>query len=158
MTSYQVTLKDRSTERIDDADAYQQEGQMTTFFRTGSGRHVVDTWSTPVASFRTSEVIVIRRLDPAVSRPDLASARPTWAAAPRSASDEPDQMSLVDPAPRADLRLPPLHHRGHRGLVRALHRLPPRAPADLGGEAREIEAVDYVPKMNVTPNAVALKD
>lgn len=26
------------------------------------------------------------------------------------------------------------------------------------GEAREIEADDYVPKMNVTPNAVALKD
>lgn len=28
----------------------------------------------------------------------------------------------------------------------------------LGGEAREVEAVDYVPKMNVTPNAVATKD
>ena len=30
--------------------------------------------------------------------------------------------------------------------------------ATLGGEAREIEATDYVPKMNVTPNAVATKD
>jgi hypothetical protein len=30
--------------------------------------------------------------------------------------------------------------------------------ATLGGEAREIEAADYVPKMNVTPNAVATKD
>ena len=30
--------------------------------------------------------------------------------------------------------------------------------AELGGEAREVEAADYVPKMNVTPNAVALKD
>ena len=26
------------------------------------------------------------------------------------------------------------------------------------GEAREIEVAEYVPKMNVTPNAVALKD
>jgi hypothetical protein len=26
------------------------------------------------------------------------------------------------------------------------------------GEAREVEATEYVPKMNVTPNAVALKD
>jgi hypothetical protein len=26
------------------------------------------------------------------------------------------------------------------------------------GEARAVEAVEYVPKMNVTPNAVALKD
>ncbi|QGG95349.1 hypothetical protein [Actinomarinicola tropica] len=30
--------------------------------------------------------------------------------------------------------------------------------ASLGGQAREIVAEDYVPKMNVTPNAVALKD
>jgi hypothetical protein len=29
--------------------------------------------------------------------------------------------------------------------------------ARLGGEARDVE-VEYVPKMNVTPNAVALKD
>lgn len=63
MTSYQITLKDRSTEQITDADAYQQEGQMTTFFRTGSGRNVVDTWSTRVASFRTAEVVVIRRVE-----------------------------------------------------------------------------------------------
>ncbi|QXC62094.1 hypothetical protein KSP35_04600 [Aquihabitans sp. G128] len=63
MSSYQVTLKDRTTERIDGADAYQQEGQMTTFFQTGSGRNVVDTWSTRLASFRTSEVVIIRRLD-----------------------------------------------------------------------------------------------
>lgn len=27
-----------------------------------------------------------------------------------------------------------------------------------GGEAREVEAAAYEPKMNVTPNAVALKD
>ncbi len=62
MSTYLVTLKDRSTEAIDDADAYQQEGQMTTFFQTGSGRNVVDTWSTRVASFRTSEVMAIRRV------------------------------------------------------------------------------------------------
>ncbi len=28
----------------------------------------------------------------------------------------------------------------------------------LGGEARHVEAADYEPKMNVTPNAVALRD
>ena len=28
----------------------------------------------------------------------------------------------------------------------------------LGGGTREVEAVAYEPKMNVTPNAVALKD
>lgn len=67
MSSYQITLKDRSTEEIDGADAYQQEGQMTTFFETGSGRNVVDTWSTRLASFRTSEILAIRRLDAAAT-------------------------------------------------------------------------------------------
>jgi hypothetical protein len=30
--------------------------------------------------------------------------------------------------------------------------------ASVAGEAREVEVAEYVPKMNVTPNAVALKD
>jgi hypothetical protein len=30
--------------------------------------------------------------------------------------------------------------------------------ANYAGLAREVEAVEYVPKMNVTPNAVALKE
>lgn len=30
--------------------------------------------------------------------------------------------------------------------------------SSLGGDQREIAATDYVPKMNVTPNAVATKD
>ncbi len=74
MSSYQVMLKDRTVERIEGADAYQQEGQMTTFFCTGSGRNVVDTWSTRIASFRTSEVIVIRRLDPVAAELDALAA------------------------------------------------------------------------------------
>jgi len=62
MASYHVTLSDRSIEQIDEADAYQQEGPMTTFFETGSGRCVVDTWSTRLASFRTADVVAIRRV------------------------------------------------------------------------------------------------
>jgi hypothetical protein len=30
--------------------------------------------------------------------------------------------------------------------------------AAFAGEARDVEVAEYVPKMNVTPNAVALKD
>lgn len=30
--------------------------------------------------------------------------------------------------------------------------------ATIGGDAREVDTVEYEPKMNVTPNAVALKD
>ncbi len=61
MDRYEVTLKDRSVEVIADADAYQQEGPMTTFFATGPGRQVVDCWSSRLASFRTSEIMIIRR-------------------------------------------------------------------------------------------------
>jgi hypothetical protein len=61
MANYHVTLKDRTVEVIDGADAYQQEGQMTTFFETREGRDVVDCWSARVASFRTSEIVIIRR-------------------------------------------------------------------------------------------------
>jgi hypothetical protein len=64
VASYRVTLKDRTVELIDGADAYQQEGQMTTFFAVGDERRVVDCWSTRVASFRTSEILIIRRHGP----------------------------------------------------------------------------------------------
>lgn len=67
MPAYRITLKDRSVELIDEADAYQQEGQMTTFFRTAPGRELIDSWSTRLASFRTSEVLAIRRLEAAGS-------------------------------------------------------------------------------------------
>ena len=60
---FEVTLRDRTREMIDGADAYRQEGQMTTFFRHAEGREVVDCWSTRIASLRTSEVLIIRRLD-----------------------------------------------------------------------------------------------
>lgn len=62
MATYDVILKDRSVEVIDGADAYQQEGQMTTFFATGEGKQVVDCWSTRLASFRTSEILIVRRM------------------------------------------------------------------------------------------------
>lgn len=64
MADYDVTLKDRTVERVTAADAFQQEGPMTTFFRTGRDRGVLDSWSTRVFSVRTAEVIHVRRLDP----------------------------------------------------------------------------------------------
>jgi hypothetical protein len=61
MPTFEVTLRDRSIELIDGADAYQQEGPMTTFFRRGDGRDVIDSWSERVASFRTADLLVVRR-------------------------------------------------------------------------------------------------
>ncbi|MEA3217760.1 MAG: hypothetical protein QOJ19_3916 [Acidimicrobiia bacterium] len=63
MARYLVQLKDQSVETVAGADAYQQEGQMTTFFRTDSARAVVDSWSTRLFSVRTSEILMIRRED-----------------------------------------------------------------------------------------------
>ena len=60
MTTYDITMRDQAVEVVD-ADAYEQEGPMTTFFEVGEGRDVVDCWSTRVASIRTADIAVIRR-------------------------------------------------------------------------------------------------
>lgn len=64
---YEVTTADGTTELVAGADAYQQEGPLTTFFRTEPGRRVVDCWSTRMASYRTAEVVRIRRVEPAAA-------------------------------------------------------------------------------------------
>lgn len=77
MATYEVVLKDRTTELIEGADAYQQEGQMTTFFALGDGRRVVDCWSTRLASFRSSEVVIVRRRELAAAGVDDLARRRT---------------------------------------------------------------------------------
>lgn len=64
MARFNVTLAADRTEVINDADAYQQEGPLTTFFAFAGGREVIDSWSSRLASFRTVDVLVVRRLDP----------------------------------------------------------------------------------------------
>lgn len=64
---YEVMTNDGNTEMVVGADTYQQEGQLTTFFATEPGRIQVDSWSTRLASFRTSEILRIRRLSRAVA-------------------------------------------------------------------------------------------
>lgn len=62
--TYDITLRDGTVEQVAGADAYQPEQSMTTFFRTG-GRHTVDCWSVRMASFRTDQILAIRRLEDA---------------------------------------------------------------------------------------------
>ena len=59
MATFDVTLRDRTVESVE-ADAYQQEGPMTTFFRLGEGRDVIDCWAMRVASIRTADVVLVR--------------------------------------------------------------------------------------------------
>ncbi|HEC09169.1 MAG TPA: hypothetical protein ENI86_06315 [Acidimicrobiales bacterium] len=62
MACYEVTLGDRTTYLVEDADSYNQEGPLTTFYETG-GRGVIDSWAQRVMSLRTSEILMVRRVD-----------------------------------------------------------------------------------------------
>jgi hypothetical protein len=62
--SFLITMSNDEDELVSGADAYQQEGPLTTFFRTSPGRQVIDCWSTRLASFRTADIRKIRLLEP----------------------------------------------------------------------------------------------
>jgi len=62
MARFEVTLGDRTTYVVEDADSYNQEGPLTTFYETG-GRGVIDSWAQRVMSLRTSEILMVRRLE-----------------------------------------------------------------------------------------------
>jgi hypothetical protein len=61
MALFAVTLTDQTTDFVEGADAYQQEGPLTTFFSFESGRQVIDSWSVRLASYRTADISAIRR-------------------------------------------------------------------------------------------------
>jgi len=70
MASFEVKLKDGTVEIIEGADAYQPDGQFTTFFALEDGRTVVDCWSMRMASIRSAEIVAVwRRADPAEAAP-----------------------------------------------------------------------------------------
>ncbi len=76
---YEVTLTDGENELVLAADGYQQEGPLTTFFRGEGGRPVLDSWSVRVASYRTTDISRIRRVE--VADPVLIDAGSLRAAA-----------------------------------------------------------------------------
>jgi hypothetical protein len=61
-----VRFDDETATTVPDADAYEQEGPLTTFFARdrGAGR-LASAFSTRVASFRTSRIVEIRRVEAA---------------------------------------------------------------------------------------------
>jgi hypothetical protein len=76
MALFAVTLNDQTTDVVEGADAYQQEGPLTTFFSFASGRAVIDSWSTRLASYRTADIVAIRRdaASPVITDPRLEPA------------------------------------------------------------------------------------
>src|SRR4029453_12810342 len=68
MPTFEVILRDRTVETVDGADAYQQEGPMTTFFRRGEGGAVIASWRTGGASLRTADLLAVRRCETAAGQ------------------------------------------------------------------------------------------
>lgn len=59
---FEILLTDGLIE-VEGADAYAPDGQMTTFYRCREGRDTIDVWATRIASFRTADILRIRRVD-----------------------------------------------------------------------------------------------
>lgn len=74
MALFAVTLTDQTTDFVEGADAYQQEGPMTTFFEFQEDRRVIDSWSTRLASYRTADISAIRRSASQLAPPGLVEA------------------------------------------------------------------------------------
>jgi len=62
---HDVVLADGEVIEVLGANAYVQEGPLTTFFHSGRSRAAIDSWAERVASFKTSEIRrIIRRHPP----------------------------------------------------------------------------------------------
>ena len=57
---YEVRLQTGEIEIVAGADAYRQEGPLTTFFQTRPGRVIIDSWARRLASYRTADIVRIR--------------------------------------------------------------------------------------------------
>ena len=54
-------FEDDTTTVVDDADSYEQEGPLTTFFDRNGGGRLASAFAVRVASFRTSKIVEVRR-------------------------------------------------------------------------------------------------
>jgi len=61
---HDVVLADGEVIEVLGANAYVQEGPLTTFFHSGRSRAAIDSWAERVASFKTSEIRRIIRRHP----------------------------------------------------------------------------------------------
>jgi hypothetical protein len=59
---FEVRFEDETTTQVLDADAYEQEGPLTTFFDRNGGGGLASAFALRVASFRTSRIVEIRRV------------------------------------------------------------------------------------------------
>jgi hypothetical protein len=60
---FDIHFEDDSRTQVFDADAYEQEGPLTTFFERNGGGGLGSAFALRVASFRTSRIVEIRRVE-----------------------------------------------------------------------------------------------
>lgn len=64
---HDIVLADGEVVEIRGANAYVQEGPLTTFFHSSRSRAAIDSWAERVASFKTTDICrIIRRRSPAL--------------------------------------------------------------------------------------------
>jgi hypothetical protein len=59
--TFVVHFDDDSSTLVQGADAYEQEGPLTTFFERNGGGRLASSFAVRVASFRTSRIVEVRR-------------------------------------------------------------------------------------------------
>jgi hypothetical protein len=59
--TFVVRFDDDTTTVVHGADAYEQEGPLTTFFDRNGGGRLASAFTVRVASFRTSHILEVRR-------------------------------------------------------------------------------------------------
>jgi len=73
--SFVVTFDDDTSTTVDDADSYEQEGPLTTFFDRNGGGRLASAFAVRVASFRTSKIVEVRRELQSSAGPSSSSIR-----------------------------------------------------------------------------------
>jgi hypothetical protein len=68
-----VRFEDETTTVVHGADAYEQEGPLTTFFERNGGGRLASAFTVRLASFRTGNIVEVRRLDTPAAAPAIAS-------------------------------------------------------------------------------------
>jgi hypothetical protein len=59
--TFVVRFDDETTTVVHGADAYEQEGPLTTFFDRNGGGRLASAFTVRVASFRTHRIVEVRR-------------------------------------------------------------------------------------------------
>ncbi len=60
--TFEITLIDQNKETIPEADGYELEGPLTTFFMSDGHTQRLSSWSTRLASYKTDQITSIKRV------------------------------------------------------------------------------------------------